>query len=173
MSQRFLCPQGHHWSIWVDGCETLPLEWIVCPLCGSSPEPGSQTPQAGDTLTPSQRLARASDPDAQPGRPWSRRSGLWPVFLGGFILLIILPVLVWVGVVHWQQRAAEMQHLRDVEQELQEHRAAEQRALEALARGRAELEAHLARSVLQPLQTAPPPSDQELDALRDKADGKK
>jgi hypothetical protein len=60
------------------------------------------------------------------------------VLLGGVVLLLVLPALVWVTLAHWQ-------HLREVEEELRLHRAAEQqaleRALDAEMRARAALEA--------------------------------
>jgi hypothetical protein len=129
MAQHFLCPRGHRWQVSADGCDILPAAWIVCPLCGDRPTPEGQTPP-GDVLTPAQRLARASDPDARPQRPWSRRAGLWPVLLGGFVLLVVLPVLAWVTVAHWRQQTAERQHLRDVEEQMLEHLAREQQARE-------------------------------------------
>jgi cytochrome c-type biogenesis protein CcmH/NrfG len=95
-------------------------------------------------MTAAQRQGRDCDPDARPQRPWSRRAGLWPVLLDGFVLLVVLPTLAWVTVAHWQQQAAERQHLREVEEELRQHRAAEQQAreqaLDAEMRARAAIE---------------------------------
>jgi len=142
MAEHFLCPRGHRWQVLADGCDVLPGEWIVCPLCGDRPKPEGQAPP-GAALTPAQRLARNRDPDA---RPWSRRAGLWPVLLGGFVLLVVLPALAWVTVVHWQQQAAERQHLRE----------ALERALDAEMRARAALlEAQLRELRLHDLQLTP------------------
>jgi cytochrome c-type biogenesis protein CcmH/NrfG len=91
----------------------------------------------------SERLARLDDPDARPARPWSLRAGLRPVFLGGFVLLVLLPALVWVALANWQQRVAEQQHLRDVETELAMQRARVEEALQ-----RALMEAEKARAAL-------------------------
>jgi WD40 repeat protein len=112
----------------VDGCDSLPREWILCPLCGSRPE--TAEPRGTEaSVTESERIARANDPDARPAGRWLRGAGLWPVFLGGFVLLVLLPALVWVALVNWRQWAVEQSRLREVEKELAERRDAEERAL--------------------------------------------
>jgi hypothetical protein len=173
MAQHFLCPRGHRWQVLPDGCDALPAEWIVCPLCGGRPGPEGQTPPSapGDALTPTQRLARASDPDARPQRPWSRRAGLWPVLLGGFVLLVVLPTLAWVAVAHWQQQAAELQRLREVEQRALEN---EQRALDAEMRVRATLQEALRRELLRPSNPprAPALTPEEQTTLEESAGGR-
>jgi hypothetical protein len=171
MSQRFRCPQGHRWQVSADGCDVLPGDWIVCPLCGARPEAPSVP--LGDGLTPAQRLARAADPDAHTRRPWSRLAGLWPVLLGGFVLLVVLPALVWVTLLHYQQRAVELQHLREVEAELQEHRDAAQRNLEAARLALDKLEAQ-SRELLRQVdsQRAPALSPEEQAALEELARGR-
>jgi hypothetical protein len=177
MAQRFLCPRGHRWQVSADGCDVLPAEWIVCPLCGDRPGPQGQAPSPpGDALTATQRLGRAADPDAGPRRPWSRGAGLWPVMLGGLVLLLVLPALVWVTLAHWRQQAAERQHLREVETELLEHRARQQQALEAAERAvrRAEEELEVRhRELLRSLgpQRAPALTPEEQAALEKSAGG--
>jgi hypothetical protein len=179
MAQRFLCPRGHRWQVLADGCDALPAEWIVCPLCGGRPGPEDQvSPSPGDALTPAQRLARASDPDARPQQPWLRRAGLWPVLLGGLVLLVVLPALAWMTVASWQQQAAERQHLREVEEELLRHRDAEhqarERALDAEMRARAALQEARQRELLRPLgpQPAPALKPEERAALEKSAEGR-
>jgi hypothetical protein len=176
MAQHFLCPRGHRWQVAADGCDVLPAEWIICPLCGDRPGPkGHALPSPPeDAVTAAQRHARACDPDAGPPRHWSRRAGLWPVLLGGLVLLVVLPALAWVTVAHWQQQAAELQRLRGVEKELQEHRAAEQRALEALERERAALLEAEQRNLRRPLgpQPAPALTPDEQATLEESARGR-
>jgi hypothetical protein len=117
--------------------------------------------QAG--LTGAERVARLDDPDARPTCAWWRRAGLWPAFLGGFILLVLLPALVWVALVNWQQRVAEQQHLRDVETELAMRRA---EAEQALARAEAEYR----RAFMQSEKARAALDAQELAALKNLAE---
>jgi hypothetical protein len=139
-----------------------PGEWLVCPLCGGRPEQAATPPvQAG--FTEAEGAARLADPDARPARLWARRAGLWPVFLGGFVLLVVLPALVWVALVNWQQRVAEQQHLRDVETELSMRRAEAEQTL-ALAKEnlqQAFMQADKARAALDA---------QELSTLKERGE---
>ncbi len=56
MSQRFVCPRGHHWTLSVEGHAPEGLAWLLCPVCGTRPladgDTPPESPPAADVLHP-------------------------------------------------------------------------------------------------------------------------